>query len=417
MIFETKQLSRFSGKLLTCGVALISLTLVSCTSAGSDGPQLQLSTAADGSILADSLQSAADQQIAAEKAGEESASTENTVAQAQTPATQLPTQLAQTQTIESTPAENTSQAPRTSLFGSNKPAKAEAAQQMAALAPDAKLATDIATESAETPPQTATQAAPPPPTAPETAPQTAPQAAPQAAPKVSALFGSSKQANNYVAPVARPSDAQGSISRLFSDENANARSARQKQGKTATLTAAKPNVSSGSLARDYSYTLPGVRANGGIEIKHRNAVYDDSDIDADEADDRPSIQLASAPGMARLAPNGLRVQRETVDVACLKPQLVTMLKSLERHYRRPVMVTSGYRSPSYNRSVSGARKSLHMICAAADIQIDGISKWEIARYLRAVPGRGGVGTYCHTKSVHVDIGPERDWNWRCRGQT
>jgi uncharacterized protein YcbK (DUF882 family) len=31
-----------------------------------------------------------------------------------------------------------------------------------------------------------------------------------------------------------------------------------------------------------------------------------------------------------------------------------------------------------------------------------------------MPGRGGVGTYCHTNSVHVDVGPERDWNWRCR---
>ena len=29
-------------------------------------------------------------------------------------------------------------------------------------------------------------------------------------------------------------------------------------------------------------------------------------------------------------------------------------------------------------------------------------------------GRGGVGTYCHTNSVHIDIGKKRDWNWRCR---
>jgi uncharacterized protein YcbK (DUF882 family) len=32
-----------------------------------------------------------------------------------------------------------------------------------------------------------------------------------------------------------------------------------------------------------------------------------------------------------------------------------------------------------------------------------------------MPGRGGVGTYCHTTSIHVDIGPERDWNWKCKG--
>jgi len=148
-----------------------------------------------------------------------------------------------------------------------------------------------------------------------------------------------------------------------------------------------------------------VRPNGGFEIKQRKSLYDDSDIDANEYDDYASIQLASAPGLARLAPNGLKVQRETVDVACLKPQLVTMLKSMERHFRRPVMVTSGYRSPSYNRKVNGARKSLHMICAAADIQIDGVSKHEIARFARNMSNRGGVGTYCHTTSVHVDIGP------------
>ncbi len=91
-----------------------------------------------------------------------------------------------------------------------------------------------------------------------------------------------------------------------------------------------------------------------------------------------------------------------------------MLKTMERHFRRPVMVTSGYRSPSYNRKVNGARRSLHMIRAAADIQIDGVSKWEIARFARSMPRRGGVGTYCHTTSVHVDVGPERDWNWRCK---
>ena len=50
----------------------------------------------------------------------------------------------------------------------------------------------------------------------------------------------------------------------------------------------------------------------------------------------------------------------------------------------------------------------------ADIQIKGVSKWELATYLRSLPERGGVGTYCHTASVHIDIGPQRDWNWRCR---
>jgi len=158
-----------------------------------------------------------------------------------------------------------------------------------------------------------------------------------------------------------------------------------------------------------SSSLPGVRPNAGIQIMQRDSLYDDDDVEAASA----PVILASAAGLARLAPNGLKVQREGVQVACLKPQLVAVLKSLERRYGKSVIVTSGYRSPPYNRLVNGAKASLHMSCAAADIQIPGVSKWDLANFARSMPGRGGVGTYCHTESVHVDIGPTRDWNWRC----
>lgn len=164
---------------------------------------------------------------------------------------------------------------------------------------------------------------------------------------------------------------------------------------------------------DNSNPLPGVRQNSLFEITRRSGIDDDSDIDLHEGDE-PNYQLASAAGMARLAPNGLVRQTDNVDVACLKPSLVRVLKAVERHYGRKVVVTSGYRSPDRNRRARGARNSLHMYCAAADVQVEGVSKWDLAQYVRSMPGRGGVGTYCHTESVHIDVGPERDWNWRCR---
>ena len=103
-----------------------------------------------------------------------------------------------------------------------------------------------------------------------------------------------------------------------------------------------------------------------------------------------------------------------MDVACLKPSLVRVLKTIERRFGKKLIVTSGYRSRAHNISVRGAKNSLHMYCAAADIQVPGVGKWELANFARSMAGRGGVGTYCHTNSVHVDVGPERDWNWRCR---
>jgi uncharacterized protein YcbK (DUF882 family) len=66
--------------------------------------------------------------------------------------------------------------------------------------------------------------------------------------------------------------------------------------------------------------------------------------------------------------------------------------------------------------VGGAEESMHKSCDAADIKIDGVSKWDIASYIRSLPDRGGVGTYCHTDSVHLDTGRNRDWNWGCGGK-
>ena len=164
-----------------------------------------------------------------------------------------------------------------------------------------------------------------------------------------------------------------------------------------------------------SDALPGVRQTALFEIKRKSGLDDESDVDLNEDEGSGgSYQVASAAGMARLAPNGLLKQNESVDVACLKPSLVRVLKTIEGHYGRKMVVTSGYRDPARNRRANGAKNSLHMYCAAADIQVPGVSKWELASYIRTMPGRGGVGTYCHTESVHVDVGPERDWNWRCR---
>lgn len=151
--------------------------------------------------------------------------------------------------------------------------------------------------------------------------------------------------------------------------------------------------------------LPGVNTSSLYEIQSGTE---------EDGEETAEIEMASAAGLARLSPNGLHVQTERVDVACLRPQLLKLLNRIETHYGRPVVVTSGYRSPRHNRRIGGASGSKHTSCEAADIQIDGVTKWQLAKFLRTMPDRGGVGTYCHTESVHVDTGSPRDWNWRCR---
>lgn len=225
---------------------------------------------------------------------------------------------------------------------------------------------------------------------------------------LSSFFGSTPaDAEASPPPAAREAKAKPVIA--LPDPNEETRK-EQALARFASLGAEDDGVDDG--AGDFS--LPGVRKTNLFEIKRKSGVDDDSDIDVYE-DEMGGVQMASAGGMARLAPNGLLKQRESVDTACLKPKLVRMLKQIERHFGKRLVVTSGYRSPSYNKKVRGAERSQHMFCAAVDVQLPGVSKWELAKYARAMPGRGGVGTYCHS-SIHIDIGPERDWNWKCGGR-
>jgi uncharacterized protein YcbK (DUF882 family) len=152
--------------------------------------------------------------------------------------------------------------------------------------------------------------------------------------------------------------------------------------------------------------LPGVRTTSMF------ATVDDSQPGHD--DDSAPVEMASLSGLARLAPNGLWLQTEKVETGCFQPDLLKVLKVVETHYGRKIMVTSGLRDLKHNASAGGRKHSLHTTCQAADIQVPGVSKWDLAEYLRTIPGRGGVGTYCHTESVHIDTGESRDWNWRCR---
>ena len=100
----------------------------------------------------------------------------------------------------------------------------------------------------------------------------------------------------------------------------------------------------------------------------------------------------------------------------LNRRLVSLLYQIERHYGRSVTVVSGCRSFRHNRQIGGARESFHLHCMAADIHVRGVGKGALARYASSLPGRGGVGIYCHDGNVHIDVGPRRNWVWSCNGK-
>lgn len=100
--------------------------------------------------------------------------------------------------------------------------------------------------------------------------------------------------------------------------------------------------------------------------------------------------------------------------SCLPDKLRKIVISAAKHFGQKAMVTSAHRSARKNRKVGGARGSYHIYCQAVDMRIKGVSKSTLARFLRTLPERGGLGTYCNKSIVHIDLGPKREWHYGCR---
>ena len=87
----------------------------------------------------------------------------------------------------------------------------------------------------------------------------------------------------------------------------------------------------------------------------------------------------------------------------LSQALVDILEAIRVHFGRPVTITSGYRTVSYNASLkNSSKKSQHCNGLAADIQVEGHTPLEVYNYTCSLLGdHGGVGIY--NTFVHVDV--------------
>ena len=82
--------------------------------------------------------------------------------------------------------------------------------------------------------------------------------------------------------------------------------------------------------------------------------------------------------------------------------LCTVLDILRNKLGKPIIVTSGYRTPWWNEKCNGAKYSYHMRGMAADIRVDGMSAKELAKELdKIVPNECGIIVY--NGWVHFDV--------------
>lgn len=91
--------------------------------------------------------------------------------------------------------------------------------------------------------------------------------------------------------------------------------------------------------------------------------------------------------------------------ARIVPRLVAALELLRQTARRPIRITSGYRSAQHNTQVGGTARSRHLIGEAADIQIVGLTVLQMYAVAEQVPAfrDGGIGIYPQEGILHVDV--------------
>ena len=81
-------------------------------------------------------------------------------------------------------------------------------------------------------------------------------------------------------------------------------------------------------------------------------------------------------------------------------RLVERLQKLRDRLGKPIIITSGYRTPEHNKKVGGAPNSQHLHGTAVDIKIYGMTPKQILPHAEAV-GFTGIGLY--SGHIHVDV--------------
>ena len=67
----------------------------------------------------------------------------------------------------------------------------------------------------------------------------------------------------------------------------------------------------------------------------------------------------------------------------LRELIVNVLQPIREHYAVPVKVSSGYRSVAVNAAVGGAKTSDHCQGFAADIEVPGVSNFDLAKWIES----------------------------------
>lgn len=96
----------------------------------------------------------------------------------------------------------------------------------------------------------------------------------------------------------------------------------------------------------------------------------------------PHFSLAELTASATARQIGDPNQPGKAALECLRDLCAHVLEPVRVHFGKPVRVNSGFRALRVNRAVGSSDSSQHLLGQAADIEIEGVSNAELARWIR-----------------------------------
>lgn len=89
------------------------------------------------------------------------------------------------------------------------------------------------------------------------------------------------------------------------------------------------------------------------------------------------------------------------------------LQTLRTMWRRPLVITSAFRTPKHNAAVGGAPKSKHLTGQAFDVRMHQYADAAVVSFIYYATKAGftGFGIYLDrpVRFIHIDTGPTRTW--------
>ena len=127
-----------------------------------------------------------------------------------------------------------------------------------------------------------------------------------------------------------------------------------------------------------------------------------------QASNAQKATQASAPASQQQTSNAQKATRGQGKLAGVNPSLVAKLDTVQQQFGN-LPINSGYRSPSHNAAVGGARGSQHMQGNAVDVDVSGKSIAERLAIINAASKAGIKGIGVYKNALHFDVGSKRAW--------